>query len=576
MSSNKTVKCSPNGSVGDYLNNRTDNIADYNAEQRPDSNCSQNYSFKSTTYSQKSTVTVPSSVASGQELNGQPDIHQSSSEQKPEDVSNTKKVSSKEVERDLSNSRDPVGLVEDVVDGVVEAVVEEILETADADDSHLKRQDSNNSVHSHTESIKTLLDDPTSNLSGAQSLKSLPVDEEEVEEHTNFVSEEPCAENVTENNQPPVSLESLEPSAEQSATQFESNSKDPTASIAESMLAATVAAAARPRSPSIVEIKALSRHNSMIKSMDSLYERKPDSSDYTTETSSQSSNQLNGFNDGSAAKICRQPQHAPIKQKSKTSHFLKRHRRVSPVKQSIKIIQAELYPATLQKFDKPREALLKTFDQLDSANWEGIMVGLKNMVRLIRYHPENLDNQMHMICIQLTRSVRNLRSQVARAACQACIELFNLKSRCLEQECDDLVCALLHRTADTNRFLRADATRALESMCDDLNPAKILIILSTKGATHQNALVRTTTAKLLTRLVERLGCEKVYTMPRDHRDKIFQTAANLLLEGSLETRNYAKALFKSLSGHHNYSRTLIDVIPTRTYRNIEKTLKSIR
>jgi len=110
------------------------------------------------------------------------------------------------------------------------------------------------------------------------------------------------------------------------------------------------------------------------------------------------------------------------------------------------------------------------------------------MVRLIRYHAETLDNQMHMTCIQLTRSVRNLRSQVARASCQAAAELFSLKSTSLQQECDDLVCALLHRTADTNRFLRADANRALESMVDHAQPQKILNILATKGAQHQNAL----------------------------------------------------------------------------------------
>lgn len=255
---------------------------------------------------------------------------------------------------------------------------------------------------------------------------------------------------------------------------------------------------------------------------------------------------------------------------------MKKHRRVSPVKQTINMGQPELYPQNMTRFDKPREALHKAFDQLDSSNWEINVMGLKSMVRLMRYHPDTLDNQMHMTCIQLTKSVRNLRSQVSRAACQASTELFTMKCKYLEQECDDLVCALLHRTADTNRFIRADATRGLESMCDNLTPAKILNITCTKGATHQNALVRTTTAKLLNRLADRIGCDKIYAMGRENRDKFILTGANLLLEGSLETRSYAKSLFRLMSNHQNYSRLLLEVIPPRTYRNIEKTLKSIR
>ncbi|CAD6998013.1 unnamed protein product [Ceratitis capitata] len=444
--------------------------------------------------------------------------------------------------------------------------------------SPLRKNGSLASLHSKSESIKTQLGDTPTVLSRTQSAKSLLI-EEDIEDNGSFVVME---ELHTERQSSGIK--------EQSVREMSAGSKDDTprreygnddkcacqsnAITAQPQTPLRSRPPTRSRSPTIAEIKLLSRRNSMIKSMESLYERPPSKQELifdntSTESGSAASSQLN-------TTIPIKPQHTPLKQKAKTSHFLKNHRRVSPVKQAIKMPQAELYPPTMQRFEKPRDALLKTFDQLDSTNWEVIILGLKSMVRLMRYHAEYLENQMHMVCIQLTRSVRNLRSQVARAACQAATELFSLKSKCLEQECDDLVCALLHRTADTNRFLRADATRALESMCDNLTPLKILNILSTKGAVHQNALVRTTTAKLLHRLVERLGSDKVYTMPRDNRDKFFVTGANLLLEGSLETRSYAKSIFRLLSDHPNYNRLLIEVIPTRTYRNVEKTLKSIR
>ena len=236
----------------------------------------------------------------------------------------------------------------------------------------------------------------------------------------------------------------------------------------------------------------------------------------------------------------------------------------------------EIFSNDLGKFDKPKEALHQCLQQLDSANWEATVIGLSNFVRLLRYHSKLIDPYIHSFTMSLCKHIRNLRSQVSRAACLAAAELFELKGKQLEQEADELSMALLHRTADTNKFLRSDAARALDAMCDNLPTQKTIQILTTKGATHQNAIVRTASAKLLNRLVERIGCDKVFSMNRDLRDKIIITGANLLMEGSLETRNYTKQMFKQLSAHPSFSKCLLDVIPPRTYRNIEKTLNSIQ
>lgn len=101
-------------------------------------------------------------------------------------------------------------------------------------------------------------------------------------------------------------------------------------------------------------------------------------------------------------------------------------------------------------------------------------------------------------------------------------------------------------------------------------------IVTTKGATHQNAVVRTASANLCNQIIARCGVDKIFSINRDLRDKMILTGANLLMEGSLDTRNYAKMLFKQLSHHPAYDKTLLDVIPPRTYRNIEKTLKTIK
>ncbi|KAH8283117.1 hypothetical protein KR054_012266 [Drosophila jambulina] len=485
-------------------------------------------SVKSTSYSQKSTASAKSCDSHGLEMG----------------PSSERLEAGLEV---LSLERNPIeAFGELVVDDIEEEETE--AEPAVQEDA-LKRQGSVNSLHSKTESIKTQLEDTTPQLSRAQSVKSLPI-EEDIEESNSFV--------VVEEVQ--HELESTPPET------------TPMRQLAEEPVAAMEVAIPESRPKPIISHDDIMIHSRCV-SLESLYGARPASKqgslDTSTSTTTESGSQVMASVPGKAQ------QHTPLKQKSKTAYFLRGRRRVSPVKQAIKMSQAELFPQNMARFEKPRDALLKTFDELDSSNWEQNVAGLKSMVRLIRYHGDTLDNQMHMTCIQLTRSVRNLRSQVARASCQAAAELFSLKSSSLQQECDDLVCALLHRTADTNRFLRADATRALESMVDHAQPAKILNILASKGAQHQHALVRTTTAKLLFRLVERLGSDRVYAMGRENRDKFFVVGANLLLEGSLETRSYAKSLFRALSEHQAYQRLLLEVIPPRTYRNVEKTLRGI-
>lgn len=262
----------------------------------------------------------------------------------------------------------------------------------------------------------------------------------------------------------------------------------------------------------------------------------------------------------------------------KSKPIIFRCKKVQPITKSsipTKSKPSESY-ISARRNEKPRDILTQCMEQLDSPNWETTMSGIQTFLRLIRHHPQLIESQIHTITIELAKQVKNLRSQVARAACKAAGEFFSTHSKALEHESEDLALNLLNRTADTNKFLRADAGRALDMMCDNLTTSKVIHILSTRGSTHLNAVVRTSTAKLFNRLVSRLGCDKVFSMNKECRDKIILNCANLLLEGSLDTRNYAKDTFRQLSANSNYNKVIFEVIPQRTYRNIEKTLKNIK
>lgn len=82
------------------------------------------------------------------------------------------------------------------------------------------------------------------------------------------------------------------------------------------------------------------------------------------------------------------------------------------------------FPDDLQPFAKAREGLSETLAQLESSEWEITMKGLRGLVRLKRHHPDALEAQLHNVCVALGKHIKNLRSQVARAACTAAAEMF--------------------------------------------------------------------------------------------------------------------------------------------------------
>lgn len=93
-------------------------------------------------------------------------------------------------------------------------------------------------------------------------------------------------------------------------------------------------------------------------------------------------------------------------------------------------------PDTVQPLAKPKDALIETLTQLESNDWETTMKGLKALIRLKKHHSEVLEPHMHNVCVALGRHIKNLRSQVARAACTAASEMFAEHKKTLEMVSD--------------------------------------------------------------------------------------------------------------------------------------------
>lgn len=195
--------------------------------------------------------------------------------------------------------------------------------------------------------------------------------------------------------------------------------------------------------------------------------------DYEVEEGDETAEQETDYHEATPSPI---PQDVLIKVQRTPSKVnrppvLKRSHKTTPVKNPMPntnqmptvVIRApksnSLFPPSLRRFERPKDGLHATMHQLESSNWEEVMDGLKSFVRLIRHHPEYVDTQVHLFTIAIAKQVKNLRSQVSRASCSAAGEFFMTHAKTLDGDAEELAAALLNRTADTNKFLRADATR---------------------------------------------------------------------------------------------------------------------
>ncbi|KAL6428054.1 hypothetical protein ACFW04_008438 [Cataglyphis niger] len=224
--------------------------------------------------------------------------------------------------------------------------------------------------------------------------------------------------------------------------------------------------------------------------------------------------------------------------------------------------------------EKSKRMVQQCLAQLENKDWEITMKGLKSLSQISKQHPESLDTcPVGTIGRLLGRHIKNLRSQVARAACVAASDVFSSQIR-VDQDLEDIAGSLLQRTADTNRFLRADSNAALDQMVQHLPPHKTIGIIL-RGASHQNAIVRAATARLLCDITDRIGPDHIMILPRDVKDKLLNTGAKLLMDGNLDARNYAKKMFRCLTRCEGFRKALTDAVPETTLRHIDKTMKTL-
>ena len=228
-------------------------------------------------------------------------------------------------------------------------------------------------------------------------------------------------------------------------------------------------------------------------------------------------------------------------------------------------------------WSKPDEALEKVLEQLNNNDdWEKNLDGLTGTLRLVHHHPEAIIVEYKQVMQAVLKQVKNLRSQVARAAVHLVGDMFATLKRNMESDLEKIALPLVMKTGETNRFLREDCNQALDKMVENVNPSKSILVITAEPLNSKNAVIRTTVSRLLAYITEKIGPNKALTASKDITERLLPAVAKLAQDGSLEARIYAKMTLKTLMDHDDFERILKKNVTANTLRNLEKVLDSVR
>ena len=189
-------------------------------------------------------------------------------------------------------------------------------------------------------------------------------------------------------------------------------------------------------------------------------------------------------------------------------------------------------------FKDPETALAKAIEDLQSGSWQMEVSALAAVVRVATWSPDLVTAQLGNIMELVKNELRNPRSQVCKVAAQTFTKLFSICAPQMERESnfDEVVKVLLLKTGDTNKFLRVDASDALDTMTENVSIHKAATVLVNEGLQSKNVMIRVCVSFLLLHIVKSLGADRVLSSSSETLNVVLSSSADLLEDGSLDVR----------------------------------------
>ncbi|KAF4083803.1 hypothetical protein AMELA_G00121500 [Ameiurus melas] len=230
----------------------------------------------------------------------------------------------------------------------------------------------------------------------------------------------------------------------------------------------------------------------------------------------------------------------------------------------------------LRPFSRPELALTQSFSLLNSDDWEKKNEGLMFLRCLARYHSDVLNSRLHEVCLAVNQEVRNQRSGMSRIAVVTLGELYTGLQKGMDQELETTAKVLLHKTGETNAFIRQHADAALGSMVQNCTPTRSMNALLAGGLGHLNAAVRKYTAQHLTTLVKKIGTGRLLSGAKDLTDRILLAVFKLVQDSLPETRYFGRQMLLFLSSHQDFDKMVKKYIPPKDVATIRDTVVTLK
>uniref|UniRef100_A0A8D1FT02 TOG array regulator of axonemal microtubules protein 1 n=1 Tax=Sus scrofa TaxID=9823 RepID=A0A8D1FT02_PIG len=230
----------------------------------------------------------------------------------------------------------------------------------------------------------------------------------------------------------------------------------------------------------------------------------------------------------------------------------------------------------LRPFSKPEVALIEALRLLADEDWEKKIEGLNFIRCLAVFHSEILNTKLHETNFAVVQEVKNLRSGVSRAAVMCLSDLFTYLKKGMDQELDNTVKVLLHKSGESNTFIREDVDKALRAMITSVTPARAVVSLINGGQSHLHIAVRRCAAQHLSDVVEFMEPERILSGTKDMAERILPAAAKFAQDSSPETRYYGRKMLFLMMCHPNFDKMLEKYVPSKDLPYIKESIKSLR
>ncbi|XP_050436683.1 uncharacterized protein LOC126843302 [Adelges cooleyi] len=222
----------------------------------------------------------------------------------------------------------------------------------------------------------------------------------------------------------------------------------------------------------------------------------------------------------------------------------------------------------------PNEIMKSVLNRFRNINIEDHKRALCDAVQIARYHADVLRPHLNAISMKLVDFLNNQRVQNVRLACQSAGELFRTM-RCTDRPMfDNIVVALMYRTADKNQQLRIDANWALDKMV--MSVPSLMAIKAMANCRHKNPAVKIAQLRLMHCVTAIVDPIKLLTAPglREARRLVLNNCVAAVEDANADIRFMSKKLLQLLkiTNQESFSSALVQDISWNELKIAEKNL----